>query len=150
MMKLMIASDIHGSAYYCEKMIAAFYAEQADRLLLLGDMIYHSYKNENCMTQMIQTYEKYGLPIDCNRDKITNQTFSALLSKNLAEIADQFIEIHPLGYRYIKDNISCLKEYSNPEDIVFYNIYESQTPVRMPNGKYRITNAFKEIKINIT
>lgn len=32
-------------------------------LLLLGDMIYHSYRNENCMTQMIQTYEKYGLPV---------------------------------------------------------------------------------------
>jgi len=32
-------------------------------LLLLGDMIYHSYKNENCMLQMIQIYEQYGLPI---------------------------------------------------------------------------------------
>jgi UTP-glucose-1-phosphate uridylyltransferase/mevalonate kinase len=32
-------------------------------LLLLGDMIYHSYKNENCMSQMIQTYEKYGQPV---------------------------------------------------------------------------------------
>lgn len=32
-------------------------------LLLLGDMIYRSYRNENCMTQMVQTYEKYGMPI---------------------------------------------------------------------------------------
>lgn len=32
-------------------------------LLLLGDMVYRSYRNENCMTQMIQTYEKYGLPV---------------------------------------------------------------------------------------
>lgn len=45
-MKLMIASDIHGSAYYCEKMIAAFYAEQADRLLLLGDILYHGPRND--------------------------------------------------------------------------------------------------------
>ena len=35
-MKLMIASDIHGSAYYCRKMLAAYEREQADRLLLLG------------------------------------------------------------------------------------------------------------------
>ena len=104
--------------------------------------------DNNLLKTNISLYEKYGLPIDCNRDKITNQTFSALLSKNLAEIADQFIEIHPLGYRYIKDNISCLKEYSNPEDIVFYNIYESQKPVKTSNGKYRITNAFKEIRSN--
>lgn len=102
----------------------------------------------NLLKTNISLYEKYGLPIDCNRDKITNQTFSALLSKNLAEIADQFIEIHPLGYKYIKDNISCLKEYSDPQDIVFYNIYESQKPVKTSTGKYRITNAFKEIRSN--
>ena len=40
-MKLMIASDIHGSAYYCRKMLAAYEREQADRLLLLGDILYH-------------------------------------------------------------------------------------------------------------
>lgn len=32
-------------------------------LLLLGDMVYRSYRNENCMTQMVQAYEKYGLPV---------------------------------------------------------------------------------------
>lgn len=32
-------------------------------LLLLGDMIYRSYKNENCMTQMIDAYEKWGVPV---------------------------------------------------------------------------------------
>ena len=37
-MKWMIASDIHGSAAYCEKLLAAFGREQADRLLLLGDL----------------------------------------------------------------------------------------------------------------
>ena len=35
-MKLMIASDIHGSAYYCKKMLEAYKKEEADRLLLLG------------------------------------------------------------------------------------------------------------------
>ena len=38
-MKLMIASDIHGSAFYCEKMIEAYKREGADRLLLLGDIL---------------------------------------------------------------------------------------------------------------
>ncbi len=32
-------------------------------LLLLGDMIYRSYTEENCMSQMIRIYEKYGLPV---------------------------------------------------------------------------------------
>lgn len=45
-MKLMIASDIHGSAYYCRKMLDAFNEEQADRLLLLGDILYHGPRND--------------------------------------------------------------------------------------------------------
>lgn len=45
-MKLMFASDIHGSAYYCEKMLEALKNEQADRLILLGDLLYHGPRND--------------------------------------------------------------------------------------------------------
>ena len=45
-MKLMIASDIHGSAYYCKQLLTAFQAEEADRLLLLGDLLYHGPRND--------------------------------------------------------------------------------------------------------
>ena len=45
-MKWMIASDIHGSAACCEKLLAAFGREQADRLLLLGDLLYHGPRND--------------------------------------------------------------------------------------------------------
>ena len=45
-MKLMIASDIHGSAYYCKALLEAFEREQADRLLVLGDILYHGPRND--------------------------------------------------------------------------------------------------------
>ena len=45
-MKLMIASDIHGSAYYCRELLNAFEREKADRLLLLGDILYHGPRND--------------------------------------------------------------------------------------------------------
>ena len=45
-MKLMIASDIHGSAYYCKQLLDAFQSQQADRLLLLGDVLYHGPRND--------------------------------------------------------------------------------------------------------
>lgn len=45
-MKWLIASDIHGSAYWCEKLLAAYQAEQADRMLLLGDVLYHGPRND--------------------------------------------------------------------------------------------------------
>ena len=45
-MKYMIASDIHGSAWYCRKMMEALEKEQADRLILLGDLLYHGPRND--------------------------------------------------------------------------------------------------------
>ena len=45
-MKIMIASDIHGSDFYCEKMLEAFSEEKADKLLLLGDILYHGPRND--------------------------------------------------------------------------------------------------------
>lgn len=38
-MNIMIASDIHGSAYYCQKLMKAFSNEDSDTLLLLGDIL---------------------------------------------------------------------------------------------------------------
>ena len=45
-MKYMFASDIHGSAYYCRKMLEAYKKERADRLVLLGDLLYHGPRND--------------------------------------------------------------------------------------------------------
>ena len=45
-MKLFIASDVHGSAYYCGKMLEAYRREQAGRMILLGDILYHGPRND--------------------------------------------------------------------------------------------------------
>ena len=44
-MKLMIASDLHGSAYHVNELMEAFRREKPDRLLLLGDLLYHGPRN---------------------------------------------------------------------------------------------------------
>ena len=49
-MKLMIASDIHGSATWCERLLEAWRRERPERLVLLGDLLYHGPRN--------------GLPVD--------------------------------------------------------------------------------------
>lgn len=46
MMKFLIASDLHGSAFWCRKLLDAFAYERADRLLFLGDMLYHGPRND--------------------------------------------------------------------------------------------------------
>ena len=45
-MKIFIASDLHGSAEYCRQLIEAFKKENAEKLLLLGDILYHGPRNE--------------------------------------------------------------------------------------------------------
>ena len=45
-MKILIASDIHGSAYYCRLLLERFVEEKADRILLLGDILYHGPRND--------------------------------------------------------------------------------------------------------
>ena len=45
-MKLLIASDLHGSAYYTELLLAQYAREQAERLVLLGDILYHGPRND--------------------------------------------------------------------------------------------------------
>ena len=45
-MKWLIASDLHGSAYYCRELLTAYEKENADRLILLGDILYHGPRND--------------------------------------------------------------------------------------------------------
>ncbi|MBR0131347.1 MAG: phosphodiesterase [Firmicutes bacterium] len=46
MKKLFIASDIHGSSKYCRLMLEAFERSGAQKLLLLGDLLYHGARND--------------------------------------------------------------------------------------------------------
>ena len=45
-MKLIIASDIHGSAYWCGKLMELVEKERPDKLVLLGDLLYHGPRND--------------------------------------------------------------------------------------------------------
>ena len=45
-MKVMFASDIHGSAHWCAQLLEAFENEGADKLVLLGDLLYHGPRND--------------------------------------------------------------------------------------------------------
>lgn len=45
-MKIIIGADIHGSEYYCKALLEAYRKEQGDRLLLLGDILYHGPRND--------------------------------------------------------------------------------------------------------
>lgn len=66
-MKWMIASDIHGSAFYCRQMLNAFEREKADRLILLGDLLYHGPRND--LPEEYAPKEVIGL-LNAHKDEI--------------------------------------------------------------------------------
>ena len=45
-MRFLVASDLHGDSYWTERVLEAFRNEKADRLVLLGDILYHGPRND--------------------------------------------------------------------------------------------------------
>jgi hypothetical protein len=45
-MKILVASDIHGSAYYMQQLLNRIEQEKPDRIVLLGDLLYHGPRND--------------------------------------------------------------------------------------------------------
>ena len=70
-MKLVIASDIHGSAFWCRKLIELVEREKPDKLILLGDILYHGPRNdlprEYAPKQVIPMLSAYADRIVCVR-----------------------------------------------------------------------------------
>ena len=72
-MKYMIASDIHGSAWFCEKMLEAFEKEQAEHLLVPGDLLYHGSRNDlpleyrlkEAAAMLNSCKESFSIPVRC-------------------------------------------------------------------------------------
>lgn len=62
-MKLLIVSDLHGSYYYTKKIIDVFNAEKADKLVILGDVLYHGPRNdlpkEYCPKEIFALLNRY-------------------------------------------------------------------------------------------
>ena len=108
-MKLMIASDIHGSAAWCRKMLEAFGRERADRLLLLGDILYHGPRNDlpeeydpKAVIAMLNGLEDAPLCVRGNCDTEVDQmvlNFPVLADYALVE-ADGFTIFATHGHRY--------------------------------------------------
>ena len=87
-MKLIFASDIHGSLFFCEKLIDQYEKEQPDKLILLGDLLYHGPKNN--LTQDYNTMQ---------------------VAKLLNSIKSPPIYYLPIGFLFLTFFINLLFEY---------------------------------------
>ncbi len=122
-MKIMVASDIHGSAYWCGKMLEAYKSEKADRLLLLGDLLYHGPRNDlpreyapKIVIEMLNGIKNDILCVRGNCEAEVDQMvlkFPVLAEYALinAEGAEMFMT-H--GHKFSEENLPPLK----PKDIL--------------------------------
>ena len=79
-MKYFIATDIHGSLKHAKSLFEAFEREQADRILLLGDLLYHGPRNDlpeeynpKAVIELLNQYKKYILCVRGNCDTEVDQ-----------------------------------------------------------------------------
>ena len=82
-MKVIIASDIHGSSKYCTYLLQAFKKENADKLLLLGDILYHGPRNplpdEYSPSQVAQQLSEIKRDILCVRGNCDSEVDQMVL-----------------------------------------------------------------------
>ena len=118
-MKLFIASDIHGSSYYCKQMIDAFVRENADKMLLLGDILYHGPRNDlpreynpKTVIDMLNRYKDKILCVRGNCDtEVDQMVLSFPVLADYCVIFDGEKSIYAThGHVYNLDNLPPLSE----------------------------------------
>lgn len=118
-MKIMVASDIHGSAYYCQKMTEAYKNSGAQKLLLLGDILYHGPRNdlpkEYAPKKVIEMLNNISDEILCVRGNCDSEVDQMVLKFSImAEYAiiydggRMIFATH--GHKFNKDNLPSLKK----------------------------------------
>ena len=124
-MKYFIASDIHGSAFYCNKMLEALKNEKADYLVLLGDILYHGPRNDLPKDynpkKVIELLNSLTTKIICVRGNCDSEVdqmvlnFPLLATYGVIENNNHLIYLTH-GHVYNKDNLPPIKE----NDVVLF------------------------------
>ena len=124
-MKLIIASDIHGSALYCERLLRAFADTNADKLVLLGDLLYHGARNAlPDEYNMIQVFEQLNA---------VSEHIVAVRGNCDSEV-DQLVLDFPLGADYTQLYVDKRLFF-----ITHGHLYSESDPPRLPTGSILCT-----------
>ncbi len=118
-MKLFIASDIHGSEYYCAKMLEAFDREGADTLVILGDILYHGPRNDlprdylpKAVAAMLNARKEAILAVRGNCDGEVDQMVLdfPILAENCIYVEDGCRIFFTHGHKLSLDNPPALRK----------------------------------------
>lgn len=140
-MKIMFVSDLHGSAYYCEKIKEIFEKEKAEKIVFLGDILYHGPRNplpKEYNTQAVfEILNNLKEKIICVRGNCDSEVDQMVLDFPI--MADYTtINIDGInmfithGHLFNKDNIPPI----NDEDIMVHGHTHIHTIEKMKIGTY--------------
>ena len=120
-MNFVIASDIHGSAYWCGKLVEVIEEVKPDKVLLLGDILYHGPRNDlprgYAPKQVIPMLSAYKDKIICVRGNCEAEVdqmvlpFSCMADCALVD-ADGVTMYLTHGHHHSPDNLPSLSEGS--------------------------------------
>lgn len=142
-MKWMIASDLHGSAKCCWAMLDAFRREGAERLILLGDLLYHGPRNDfpeeydtRAATALLNGVKDRLLCVRGNCDSEVDQMVLEfpMLAEYAILAADGLTIFATHGHNYGPDNPPPLKSGD------FLLCGHIHLPVRRDCGRYTYLN----------
>ena len=142
-MKLMIASDIHGSAFYCEKLLNAFNQENPQRLLLLGDLLYHGPRNDlpkdyapKKVISMLNAVKDKIICVRGNCEAEVDQMVLEfpVLSESLLMFLDDRLMFATHGHIYNENKLPALQ----PGDVFLQG--HTHIPVMKKSGDYFFIN----------
>ncbi len=142
-MKMMIASDLHGSALYVKQMLEAFDREQADKLLLLGDLLYHGPRNPlpeqydpKAVAAMLNGRKQQILCVRGNCDSEVDQMMLefAILADYCIVAAGRRMVFATHGHHYNENSLPVLQ----PGDVLLHG--HTHIPVLEDRGSYILAN----------
>ncbi len=142
-MKIMVASDIHGSALYCRRMLERFDEEGADKLLLLGDLLYHGPRNPlpeeynpKAVAEMLNARKQQILCVRGNCDGEVDQMmleFPIMADYCILSVGSRMV-FATHGHHHNENSLPMLQE----GDILLHG--HTHIPVLEDRGAYMLAN----------
>ncbi|QWT17761.1 phosphodiesterase [Collinsella sp. zg1085] len=148
-MKLVIASDIHGSAYWTERLVAAIHTEAPTHIVLLGDLLYHGPRNDlskdyapkrviPLLRELANDYQVVAVRGNCDAE-VDQMVLSFPLMSDFAELVDSggrslfFTHGHVFGAGY-HNSVDCLPQLRAGTAVVFGHTHHkvNEAMVRYP------------------
>lgn len=159
-MKILVASDIHGSAYFCKKLLDRINEEKPDKVLLLGDILYHGPRNDlpkeynpKEVINMLNPLKNVIMCVGGNCDATVDQMVLEfpVLAEYIMLSLDNILIYATHGHKYNKTNpLPCAKGavvlyghthvpvYEKVEDYIYMNPGSISIPKENSDHSYMI------------